>query len=85
MPAKVSVSGKYLGRIVYTDNQDLCAVLASIGIACPAPITITGISLCLLIKTSCPANIPLQMSITATNGNNHFLFCQGVRRKEHLE
>ncbi|KAF9312138.1 hypothetical protein BG003_006587, partial [Podila horticola] len=22
-PAKISISGKYLGRVVYTDNQDL--------------------------------------------------------------
>ncbi|KAG0086677.1 hypothetical protein BGZ92_007970 [Podila epicladia] len=78
MPAKVSVYGKYLGRTVYTDNQDLCAVLASIGITCPAPITITSITLCLLVKPSCPANIPLQMTITATNGNNHILFCQSA-------
>ncbi|KAF9270916.1 hypothetical protein BGZ68_004623, partial [Mortierella alpina] len=28
-PAKLDLLGRYLGRIVYTDTQDLCAVLAA--------------------------------------------------------
>ncbi|KAG9321460.1 hypothetical protein KVV02_003587 [Mortierella alpina] len=77
-PAKLSVTGKYLGRIVYTDNQDLCAVLAASGIPCPVPVSVTTVTACVLVKPSAPANIPVQLTILATNGNNHVLFCQAA-------
>ncbi|KAF9937887.1 hypothetical protein BGZ75_004470 [Mortierella antarctica] len=77
-PAKLSVTGKYLGRIVYTDNQDLCAVLLASGIPCPVPVSVTTVTACVLVKPSAPANIPVQLTILATNGNNHVLFCQAA-------
>ncbi|KAG0086678.1 hypothetical protein BGZ93_005995 [Podila epicladia] len=77
-PAKLSISGKYLGRVVYTDNQDLCAITAAAGQPCPIPITVTSITACVLVKTSAPANINVQLTVQATNGNNHILFCQAA-------
>ncbi|KAG0018448.1 hypothetical protein BGZ81_010237 [Podila clonocystis] len=75
-PAKLAISGKYLGRVVYTDNQDLCAISAAAGQPCPIPITVTSITACVLVKTSAPANIDVQLTVQANNGNNHILFCQ---------
>ncbi|KAF9959431.1 hypothetical protein BGZ70_008854 [Mortierella alpina] len=77
-PAKLAVTGKYLGRVVYSDNQDLCAVLATSGVPCPVPVTVTSVTACVLVKPSAPANIPVQLTIIATNGNNHILFCQAA-------
>ncbi len=77
-PAKLAVTGKYLGRVVYTDNQDLCVVLAASGIPCPVPVTVTSVTACVLVKPTAPANIPVQLTILATNGNNHILFCQSA-------
>jgi hypothetical protein len=77
-PAKLAISGKYLGRVVYTDNQDLCAISAAAGQPCPIPITVTSITACVLVKTSAPANINVQMTVQANNGNNHILFCQAA-------
>ncbi|KAG0084339.1 hypothetical protein BGZ93_007768 [Podila epicladia] len=80
-PAKLAISGKYLGRTVYTDNQDLCAISAKYGQPCPIPITVTSITACVLVKTSAPANINVQLTVQATNGNNHILFCQEAEVK----
>ncbi|KAF9309703.1 hypothetical protein BG003_009442 [Podila horticola] len=75
-PSKLSVSGKYLGRVVYTDNQDLCAILLAAGHPCPLPVTTTTITACILVKSTAPANINVQLTVQANNGNNHILFCQ---------
>ncbi|KAF8921713.1 hypothetical protein EDD21DRAFT_449270 [Dissophora ornata] len=73
--ATLSMQGKYLGRVVYTDNQDLCTVLAASGYSCPIPVTTTSITFCLLVKSSAPANIPVAFTIQVINGNGHILFC----------
>ncbi|KAG0363983.1 hypothetical protein BG005_000015 [Podila minutissima] len=75
-PAKLQISGSYLGRVVYTDNQDLCAISAAYGQPCPIPVTVTSITACVLVKTSAPANIDVKLTVKAFNGNNHILFCQ---------
>ncbi|KAG0099775.1 hypothetical protein BGZ93_005994 [Podila epicladia] len=77
-PAKLAISGKYLGRVVYTDNHDLCAITGAAGQPCPIPITVTSITACVLVKPSAPANINVQLTVQATNGNNHILFCQAA-------
>ncbi|KAF9417825.1 hypothetical protein BGZ76_004486, partial [Entomortierella beljakovae] len=41
--AKVSIIGRYLGKIVYTDNQDFCALLAAQGTPCPVPTSVTSL------------------------------------------
>ncbi|KAF9278389.1 hypothetical protein BGZ68_008604 [Mortierella alpina] len=56
-PAKLAITGKYLGRIVYTDNHDLCALMDSQGHPCPIPVTLTSITACIQVKPSAPANV----------------------------
>ncbi|KAF9391060.1 hypothetical protein CPB97_007679, partial [Podila verticillata] len=75
-PTKLAILGKYLGRIVYTDNQDFCAILSSAGTPCPVPINLTSLTLCVLVKPSFPSDIPIQMTFQTVNGNGHILFCQ---------
>ncbi|KAG0361811.1 hypothetical protein BC939DRAFT_473977 [Gamsiella multidivaricata] len=75
--AKLAISGRYGGRVIYTDNQDLCTVLAASGHPCPVPITTTSLSLCVLMMTYTPP-IPRNMTIEVTNGNGNRLFCQAT-------
>ncbi|KAF9417578.1 hypothetical protein BGZ94_009930 [Podila epigama] len=77
-PAKLAISGKYLGRVVYTDNQDLCAITAAAGQPCPIPVTVTSITACVLVKPTAPANVNVQLTVQAINGNNNVLFCQAA-------
>ncbi|KAF9955255.1 hypothetical protein BGZ72_003913 [Mortierella alpina] len=77
-PAKLAITGRYLGRVVYTDNHDLCVVLAASGVPCPVPTTVTSVTACVLVKPTAPANIPVALTLLATNGNNHVLFCQSA-------
>ncbi|KAG9068506.1 hypothetical protein KI688_010779 [Linnemannia hyalina] len=74
--ATLAITGRYLGRLVYTDNQDLCAVLGASGHACPVPITTTQVTACILVKPNAPPNIGVALTITATNGDGGVIFCQ---------
>ncbi|KAF9539598.1 hypothetical protein EC957_005215 [Mortierella hygrophila] len=74
--ATLAITGRYLGRLVYTDNQDLCSVLAASGHACPVPITTTEVTACILVKPNAPPNIGVALTITATNGDGGIIFCQ---------
>lgn len=49
--------GKYLGRTIYTDTQDLCTLLAANGYNCPVPTSATSITLCFLVKANVPINV----------------------------
>ncbi|KAG0016001.1 hypothetical protein BGZ81_011432 [Podila clonocystis] len=77
-PARMALTGKYLGRIVYNDNQDLCVLLAAAGTPCPVAKTADALSFALTIKSSLPAKWPLQYNYLATNGNNHIIFCRAT-------
>ncbi|KAF8937788.1 hypothetical protein EDD21DRAFT_383005 [Dissophora ornata] len=72
----ISIQGKYLGRVVYTDSQDLCTVLAASGYTCPLPVTTTTVTACVLVKTTAPANVPVVLNIQATNGDGNVLFSE---------
>ncbi|KAF8925725.1 hypothetical protein BGZ58_000526 [Dissophora ornata] len=74
--ATLAIQGKYLGRVVYTDNQDLCTLLGAQGLSCPIPVTLTSITACVLVKSTAPANVPVALTVLATNGDNNILFCQ---------
>ncbi|KAG0347474.1 hypothetical protein BGZ54_004909, partial [Gamsiella multidivaricata] len=54
--ARLSISGKYGGRVVYTDNQDLCNLLYVQGHPCPVPITVTSLTVCVLVKPTAPTS-----------------------------
>ncbi|KAF9417012.1 hypothetical protein BGZ76_004572 [Entomortierella beljakovae] len=66
----LSILGTLFGSPVYTDNQDLCTLLAAQGFTCPIPTTMTSIKACVLVKPSAPANV------SAVNGGGTVLFCQ---------
>ncbi|KAG9324917.1 hypothetical protein KVV02_008479 [Mortierella alpina] len=76
--AKLSLSGKYLGRVVYTDNQDLCAVLAAQGTPCPVAAGAAVLKGCVKIKESAPPNVGCAFTTLATNGDGGLLFCARV-------
>ncbi|KAF9946919.1 hypothetical protein BGZ70_002968 [Mortierella alpina] len=52
--------------------------MAAQGHPCPIPTTLTSIKACVPVKTTAPANIPVQLTVQATNGNNRVLFCQAA-------
>ncbi|KAG0242928.1 hypothetical protein BG011_003227 [Mortierella polycephala] len=74
--ASLSIVGKYLGRVVYTDNHDLCDLLATWGQICPIATSVTSITACVIVKSTAPVGIPIALTIKATNGNGNLLFCQ---------
>ncbi|KAI1297119.1 hypothetical protein EDD11_007229 [Mortierella claussenii] len=76
--AKLNIVGKYLNRVVYTDAHDLCTLLSAQGHPCPVPITLTSITACVLVKPTAPAGVPVALTVSATNGNGHVLFCQAA-------
>ncbi|KAF9161841.1 hypothetical protein DFQ26_004123 [Actinomortierella ambigua] len=76
--ASLSIIGKYLNRVVYTDSHNLCDLMNAQGHPCPIPTTMTSITSCVLVKTTAPANIPVVLTVSATNGDGNLLFCQGA-------
>ncbi|KAF9348329.1 hypothetical protein BGX26_000258 [Mortierella sp. AD094] len=77
-PSTLSIVGKYFGTTVYTDSQNLCTVLAASGQPCPVPVTVTSVVACIPVKSNAPVNIPVALTLSATNGNGHTLFCQAA-------
>ncbi|KAF9922061.1 hypothetical protein FBU30_007835 [Linnemannia zychae] len=73
--AKLSIVGRVFNRIVYTDNLDLCKLLADDGVPCPVPTTVDSLPSCYLVKPTMPANINVDMTWTATNGDNKMIYC----------
>ncbi|KAG0274657.1 hypothetical protein BGZ95_009572 [Linnemannia exigua] len=76
--AKLAITGRYLGRLVYTDNQDLCALMSAQGHPCPIPTTMTAITACVLVKPNAPPNVGVALQVIATNGDGGVLFCQAA-------
>ncbi|KAG0234081.1 hypothetical protein BGW42_006947 [Actinomortierella wolfii] len=74
--AQLSITGKFLGRIVYTDNYDLCTLMAGQGHPCPIPTTLTSLTSCINVKPNAPAGINVKLEVMATNGDGNLLFCQ---------
>ncbi|GJJ78027.1 hypothetical protein EMPS_10386 [Entomortierella parvispora] len=72
----LSVIGRYLNKIVYTDSFDLCTVLSDSGVPCPIATTVTSVTACILVKDTAPVGIPVVLNILANNGNGHVLFNQ---------
>ncbi|KAK3836509.1 MAG: hypothetical protein JOS17DRAFT_787679 [Linnemannia elongata] len=76
--AKYVITGRYLGRLVYTDNHDLCAILDLSGRPCPIPKTVTSLTTCTLVKPNAPSNIAMAMTFLATNGDGNTIYCQSA-------
>ncbi|KAF9301935.1 hypothetical protein BGZ74_006061, partial [Mortierella antarctica] len=71
-PSILAITGKCLGRTIYTDTQDFCTV---VGVSCPVPVTTTSITFCVLVKPSTPATFPFQSTYLVTSTNSVVL-CQ---------
>ncbi|KAF9566871.1 hypothetical protein EC968_003571 [Mortierella alpina] len=76
--ATLSLTARYLGRIVYTDNHDFCAVLAAQGTPCPVAAGAAVLKGCVKIKENVPPNIAAIFQTYATNGDGGVLFCTKV-------
>ncbi|KAG0279387.1 hypothetical protein BGZ95_001365 [Linnemannia exigua] len=74
--AKFSITGTYLGRLVYSDEQNLCSILADYGIWCPVATYRSSLTICVLVKSSVPLNVYMAMKFLATNGDGNIIFCQ---------
>lgn len=56
--AEYHVTGRYLGRLVYTDvNNDLCASLSAAGMSCPIAIGTSALNLCRTLRYNFPPNV----------------------------
>ncbi|KAF9172210.1 hypothetical protein BGX21_003898 [Mortierella sp. AD011] len=76
--ATLSIVGKYLGTIVYTDQYDFCELMGAQGTPCPIAATTTSLTACVTVKSSAVASIPASDTITITNGDNKVLLCQAA-------
>jgi hypothetical protein len=74
-PATLTITGEYLGRIIYTDTQDFCTV---VGVSCPVPVTATSIAFCVLVKPSTPAGFSFQWTYLVTGANGVVLCQKGI-------
>ncbi|KAF9583536.1 hypothetical protein BGW38_009249, partial [Lunasporangiospora selenospora] len=73
---RINVVGRYLNRVVYTDNYDLCKLLADQGTPCPLPASTTDATVCINVKTNAPPNIPVNLTISAHNGDGNVVWCE---------
>lgn len=55
--ATYSIVGRWLGRVIYTDSQDVCALLAANGQACPIPAGPYNMNLCHTVKPNLPQSV----------------------------
>jgi hypothetical protein len=55
--SKLEITGRYLGRIIYVDNHDLCTLLNSQGTPCPVSTPQTALNLGVLVKPTLPVNV----------------------------
>ncbi|KAI8358239.1 hypothetical protein B0O80DRAFT_424308 [Mortierella sp. GBAus27b] len=75
---KVSFVGRYLGRVLYLDEQNLCDNLAAQGQPCPVPVGTTFLTTCFRIRDNFPPNIPMKFELRLTNGNGNTIFCRNA-------
>ncbi|KAF9952780.1 hypothetical protein BGZ70_000484, partial [Mortierella alpina] len=73
--ARLVLTGRYLGRLVYTDEHDFCAVLAAQGTPCPVAAGAVVLKGCVKIKENAPPNVGVDFRTVATNGDGGLLFC----------
>ncbi|KAG0379546.1 hypothetical protein BGX24_012729 [Mortierella sp. AD032] len=71
-----SFVGRFLGRLFYVDNQELCTVLAASGTPCPVPAGAFNLKLCTLLNPKFPPNFPLEFLFRAVYENGTTIFTQ---------
>ncbi|KAF9408760.1 hypothetical protein BGZ94_002206 [Podila epigama] len=73
--AKINISGRYLGRLVYSDSKYLCPLLAEAGTPCPIATTATSWSVTLPQKGGM-VNVLNAYLFRVTNGDGGIVFCK---------
>ncbi|KAG0275108.1 hypothetical protein BGZ95_009178 [Linnemannia exigua] len=76
--ATLAVTGRYLGRLVYTDKKTFEELLAPSGQSIPIPAGPVTLDLSLLLKPNRPPNVLFHFQFVATNGDGALLFCQAA-------
>ncbi|KAG0293200.1 hypothetical protein BGZ97_005393 [Linnemannia gamsii] len=76
--ASYVITGRWLGRVVYTETHDLCTLLAANGQNCDVPAGPFTLNLCVDVKANYPAGWVFDFQFHAINGNNELLFCQAT-------
>ncbi|OAQ27821.1 hypothetical protein K457DRAFT_20826 [Linnemannia elongata AG-77] len=75
--ATLSITGRFLGRLGYTDNANLCDALAAGGHKdCAIPAGPVTLKICRKLKLNMPPNIRMKFEVSAVNGDGGTLFCQ---------
>ncbi|KAI8358238.1 hypothetical protein B0O80DRAFT_520826 [Mortierella sp. GBAus27b] len=75
---QVSLIGKYVGRVLYRDEQNLCDILGNQGQPCPVPVGTTSLTTCLYVKPNLIPDIPVKYELRLTNGNGNTIFCRNA-------
>ncbi|KAF9919736.1 hypothetical protein FBU30_010603 [Linnemannia zychae] len=76
--AKYVIYGRYLGRMLYTDTQDLCPLLALNGTPCPVAAGDFNLNICVNVKPNFPVGWPFDFQFHAINGNGELIFCRAT-------
>ncbi|KAF9271879.1 hypothetical protein BGZ88_005503 [Linnemannia elongata] len=76
--ATLSITGRYLGRLFYTDHDaNLCDALAVGGHKdCAIPAGPVTLKICRKLKPNMPPNIGTVFQANAVNGDGNIIFCQ---------
>ncbi|KAF9120719.1 hypothetical protein BGW39_011139 [Mortierella sp. 14UC] len=73
--ATFAVTGRYLGRLIYTDNKNLCDLLAESGQPCPIPAGPVTLKICNNLKQNLPPNIGYAFQFNSVNTDGGVIFC----------
>ncbi|KAH7041808.1 hypothetical protein BKA57DRAFT_472717 [Linnemannia elongata] len=75
--ATLSTTVRYLNRLVYNDNANLCDALAAGGHkGCPIPAGPVTLKICREMRLNFLPNVPMKFEASAVNGDGGTLFCQ---------
>ncbi|OAQ22937.1 hypothetical protein K457DRAFT_25588 [Linnemannia elongata AG-77] len=73
----LSIMGRFLGRLIYTDNADLCDALAAGGHKdCAIPAGPVTLKMCRILRPNFPPNWKTSFQVAAVSGDGGTLFCQ---------
>ncbi|KAK5808531.1 hypothetical protein F5H01DRAFT_352274 [Linnemannia elongata] len=75
--ATLRISGRYLGRLFYNDNANLCDALIAGGHKnCTIPAGPVTLRICRNVRPNLVPNIRILFQVEAVNGDGGNLFCQ---------
>ncbi|KAK5808526.1 hypothetical protein F5H01DRAFT_352259 [Linnemannia elongata] len=75
--AALSTTARFLGRLAYTDNANLCDALVAGGHkGCPIPAGPVTLKICRTLHPNFLPNIQMKFQVSAVNGDGGTIFCQ---------